>query len=191
MSLIQRTGFEPGISAHRDCILLRQINLTTDSNFHHSPLWDNSTILKLFGCVLCSAPLPFFKHFQSSFEIVCSFTITREAVLQLFSLMDAFLAHQQYYSIQFKSCLQHLPQFCITIQKLSAVPQVYDSMNNYWKVIHPNLLVLKLLHGVILSVVPREFLDWQQRRMLSICFKQLMIMNEKIGPQQLQMQSGN
>ena len=79
-------------------------------------------------------------------------------MLQLFSPMDAFLAHQKYYSIHFKSCLQHLHQFCITIQKLSAVPQVYDSMNN-WKVIHPNLLVLKLLHGVILSVVPREFLD--------------------------------
>lgn len=74
-------------------------------------------------------------------------------MLQLFSPMDAFLAHQQYYSIHFKSCLQHLHQFCITIQKLSAVPQVYDSMNN-WKV-----MVLKLLNGVILSVVPREFLD--------------------------------
>lgn len=87
MSIIQGTGFEPGISAHRDCILLRQINLTTDSNFHlfewsvlkswiffEIQTQDNLTILKLFGCVVCSAPLPFFKHFQSSFEIVCSFT---------------------------------------------------------------------------------------------------------------------
>ena len=101
---------------------------------------DNWTILKLFGCFVCSAPLPFFKHFQSSFEIVCSFTsnysfhneftiIMRESVLQLFDLMDAFPAHQQYYSIEFKStsCLQHLHQFCITIQKLSAVPQVCNS----------------------------------------------------------------
>ena len=67
--------------------------------------------------------------------------ITRETVLQLFGPMDAFLAHQQYYSIQFKSCLQHLHQFCITIQKLSAVRQVLTVWN--WKVIHPKLLVLK------------------------------------------------
>lgn len=56
--------------------------------------------------------------------------ITREAVLQLFGPMDAFLAHRQYVLLNsVQSYLQHLHQFCITIQILSAVPQVYNSMN--------------------------------------------------------------
>ena len=57
------TEFEPGISAHYNCIP----DSNTDSNFLHSSLWVECSNLwttwQLFGCFICSAPLPnTFRH---------------------------------------------------------------------------------------------------------------------------------